>query len=90
MDSKDKLTGMEKLTAETYHSWKFEMHMFLLGKDLWEIVDGKEKEEDYETEADKKSFRKRANQALSKISLAVFGKSICMDLHIRANAFIFF
>ena len=34
---------IEKLTAENYHSWKFSMKMYLIGKDLWEIVSGAEK-----------------------------------------------
>ena len=31
-----------KLTAERYHSWKFNMMMYLKGTDLWDIVEGVE------------------------------------------------
>eukprot|EP00795_Rhopilema_esculentum_P001613 gene1613-16072_t len=30
----------ETLTGENYHNWKFQMKMYLIGKDLWEIVTG--------------------------------------------------
>ena len=33
---------MEKLTADNYGDWKFQMQMLLIGKDLWEIVEGTE------------------------------------------------
>jgi len=31
---------VEKLSGENYHSWKFQMKMYLIGKDLWDIVTG--------------------------------------------------
>ena len=36
---------VDKLTADNYHHWKFNMRMFLIGKttdntNLWEIVEG--------------------------------------------------
>ena len=34
--------SVQKQTADTYHQWKFEMRMLLMGKNLWEIVDGSE------------------------------------------------
>ena len=33
---------IEKLTGENYHNWKFQMKMYLIGKDLLEIVTGTE------------------------------------------------
>ena len=33
---------VEKLTAHSYHHWKFQTKMCLIGKDLWEIVTGTE------------------------------------------------
>ena len=33
---------IEKLTGENYHNWNFQMKMYLIGKDLWEIVTGTE------------------------------------------------
>ena len=44
---------IEKLTAEYYHSWKFNMKMYLIGNDLWEIVSGIETENDHEGVKDK-------------------------------------
>ena len=42
MATEDTSFKIEKLTAENYHSWKFNMKMYLIGKDLWEIVTGDE------------------------------------------------
>ena len=36
------LLKVEKLTAENYNTWKFNMKMYLIGKDLWDIVKGTE------------------------------------------------
>ena len=33
---------MEKLNTGNYHNWKFQMKMYLIGKDLWDIVQGEE------------------------------------------------
>ena len=33
---------VEKLTGDTYHTWKFQTKMQLVGKNLWEIVSGDE------------------------------------------------
>ena len=62
---------MEKLTVDTYHSWKFNMRMSLIGKDLWEIVEGSEILQERPTEAQRIQFRKRDNKALSMICLSV-------------------
>ena len=32
----------DKLNGDNFHSWKFNMKMFLIGKDLWDIVSGDE------------------------------------------------
>ena len=60
-----------KLTAERYHSWKFNMMMYLKGTDLWDIVDGVEIVREGMTAADKIKWRKREQRALSHICLAV-------------------
>ena len=67
------LTGInfEKLGNENYHSWKFSMKMYLVGKDLWEIVDGSETQPSEEDVEGRRKFRKRANLALAAIGLAV-------------------
>ena len=59
---------VEKLNTENYHSWKFNMRMYLIGKDLWEIVDGSEVlAEDEADEKKKQEFKKRQNLSLSVI-----------------------
>ena len=60
-----------KLTAERYHSWKFNMMMYLKGTDLWDIVEGVEIVREGMTAADKSKWRKREQRALSHICLAV-------------------
>ena len=67
--------------AEDYHAWKFSMRMFLLGRDLWEIVEGTETIDEYETDSDIRKFRRRENHALSKICL-----SIAPSLHIYVRS----
>ena len=69
--------GMEKLTADTYHQWKFEMKMLLMGKNLWEIVDGFEVLHGFATDGEVLKFKKRQNHALSTICL-----NVSRDLHI--------
>ena len=73
MSNEDALFKMEKLNTENYHSWKFSMKMFLIGKDLWEIVQGTEvlpREAVVGSEAQKK-FVRRCNLALATICLNV-------------------
>ena len=67
--------------SEDYHAWKFSMRMFLLGRDLWEIVEGSETIEEYDTDAERRKFRRRENHALSKICL-----SISSSLHIYVRS----
>ncbi len=66
-----KLLNVNKLTSENYHSWKFQVKLLLLGKDLWDIVAGKEVLKDDPTEDETAKFRKREQQALSYIGLSV-------------------
>ena len=40
--SGEEVSRVEKLTANNYHSWKFNMKMCLIGKDLWDLVQGNE------------------------------------------------
>ena len=63
--------GLGKLDGDNYHSWKFNMRMYLIGKDVWDYVDGTEKLPDEPSEEEKKKFRKNDNQALSAICLNV-------------------
>ena len=65
------LGGNGKLNGDNYHSWKFNAKMFLMGKDLWGVVDGTEKLKLDASANEKKQFNKLDNQALSFISLSV-------------------
>jgi hypothetical protein len=71
---------VEKLNVDNYYSWKFNLKMYLVGRDLWEIVDGTEMLENVPDEASIRRFRKRDNQALSIICLAV---STGLQIYIR-------
>ena len=73
---------IEKLTAENYHSWKFNMKMYLIGKDLWEVVTGTEVMENDWTEAEKRKFKKRENQALAAICLGI---STNLQIYVRSS-----
>ena len=68
---------LDKLTADNFHSWKFNMKMFLIGKDLWDLVEGTETLGEEATEDEKKKFKKRENLSLSIICLLINS-----DLHI--------
>ena len=70
MSSED-LSKFEKLTAENYHSWKFNMKMLLIGMDCWEIVEGSETLPTDATLKQQQEYRKRVNRSLSKICLGV-------------------
>ena len=54
---------MEKLTADNYHSWKFNTRMYLIGKDLWQIVTGAEVMDNDLSDAEKQIFKRCENQA---------------------------
>ena len=73
--------NVEKLTGPNYHSWKFSMKMLLVGKDLWDVVNGSEVVEPNASEVERKKFRKRENYALSVICLAV---STSLHIYVRS------
>ena len=58
---------VEKLSGENYHCWKFQMKMFLIGKDLWDIVTGTETMDTNSSAAEQNKFRKRENMALASV-----------------------
>ena len=62
---------IQKLTADTYHQWKFEMRMMLIGKNLWDIVVGTETVHELSTHGEIMKFRRRQNHALSVICLNI-------------------
>lgn len=76
-------TGLkiEKLNRENYHSWKFQIKMYLIGRDLWDIVQGIEELKSDATPDDRTKFRKREQLALSLICL-----SVNTDLHVYIRA----
>ena len=69
--------AVQKLTADTYHQWKFEMKMLLIGKNLWELVEGTEVLHGFASAGEVMKFKKRQNHALSTICL-----SVSRELHI--------
>ena len=73
---------IEKLTAENYHSWKFNMKMYLIGKDLWEIVTGTEVMDDNISDVERRRFKKRENQALAAICLCI---STNLQIYVRSS-----
>ena len=62
---------VEKLTADNYHHWKFQMKMCLLGKDLWEIVTGTETLPAEASPEVRSKFKKPQNLALATVCLSV-------------------
>ena len=67
---------VEKLTAENFHNWKFDMKMLLVGKDLWDIVTGEEKLEEEAIAKERTQYRTCDNRALSLICLGISGKCL--------------
>ena len=61
----------EKLAAENYHTWRFNMKMYLIGKDLWDIVTDAETLSEEATADQKKQFKKRENVSLATICLSI-------------------
>ena len=61
----------DKLTGNNYHTWKFQMKMCLIGKDLWGIVTGGETLNPGATNQEQQKFRRRENLALASICLSV-------------------
>ena len=48
----------DKLNGDNFHHWKFNMRMFLIGKDLWDIVNGDETLNPHATQKERDIFRK--------------------------------
>ena len=68
---------VDKLTSENYHSWKFNMKMYLMGKDLWDMTQGTETVAEEALAADKSKHTKKMNLALASVCL-----SVSSNLHI--------
>ena len=71
----------EKLAAENYHTWRFNMKMYLIGKDLWAIVTGVETLTEGATADQKKQFKKRENVCLATICLPI---STSLQIYVRS------
>ena len=73
MAEETKLSSLnfDKLNVDNYHDWEFSMRMFLIGKNLWEIVQGTETLPNDANPVTKEKFQKRSNVALATISLGV-------------------
>ena len=64
-------TKIANLNRDNFSTWKFQMKMHLIGKDLWDIVTGTEELPFEATPDEKEHFRKRNNKALSQICMHV-------------------
>ena len=76
---------VDKLTADNYHHWKFNMRMFLIGKttdntNLWEIVEGTYTLPARANDDQRRKFKKLDNSALSNICLSV---SNSLQIYVR-------
>ena len=72
---------VDKLTSNNYHHWKFNVKMYLIGKDLWEIVSGEEVLAEEASEETKRKFKKRENAALASICLSI---STNLQIYVRS------
>ena len=72
---------VEKLKGESFHSWKFQIKMHLIGKDLWDIVSGAETLNADATAEEQRRYRKQENLALAAVCL-----SVKMRLHIYVRS----
>ena len=80
MATEDLTFKIENVAADNYHSWKFNMKMYLIGKDLWEIVTGAEVTDNDLSDREKQKFKKRENQALAAICLGILTKFMFVHL----------
>ena len=81
MAKDDNSLKVEKLNGENYHSWKFQMKMYLIGKDLWDITTGTETLGDDATAEEQRKFKKRENLALASVCLSV---ATSLQIYVRS------
>ena len=60
-----------KLNENNWNTWKFNIKMYLMGKDLWGLADGSEALNDDATAKEREAFKRRDNKAQSMISLSI-------------------
>ena len=81
MVAEDNVLKFEKLNGQNYHSWKFQMKMYLIGKDLWDITTGTETLGDDATAEEQRKFKKRENLALASVCLSV---ATSLQIYVRS------
>ena len=72
---------IEKLSGDNFHSWKFQMKMYLIGKDLWDIITGDETLNAQASAQEQRKFRKRENMALATVCLSV---TTSLQIYVRS------
>ena len=72
---------VEKLTGDNYHSWKFNMKMYRIGKDLWEIVTATEMLNADASAEEERKYRRRENMALTTVCLSI---STNLKIYVRS------
>ena len=60
-----------KLDGDNYHSWKFNIRMYLMGKDIWDVVDGTDSLAPNADADEKRRFKKLDQKAMAAICLNV-------------------
>ena len=63
--------SIEKLNGTNYQSWKFNVKLMLMQKELWGLIDGSDEIEETANEDIKKKYRTRMDKAYSIIALSV-------------------
>ena len=81
MESADDSFKIEKLTAENYYSWKFNIKMSLIVKDLWEIVQGTETLAEDASAEEQRKFKNRENLAIASVCSSV---TTSLQIYVRS------
>ena len=79
--AEDTAFKIEKLSGDDFHSWKFQMKMYLIGKDLWDIITGDETLNAQASAQEQRKFRKRENMALATVCLSV---TTSLQIYVRS------
>ena len=74
---------VETLTGDSYRSWKFQMKMLLIAKDLLEIVTGTEALNGSATAEEQRNLKTRENLSFATICLSV---STNLQIYVRNAA----
>ena len=82
MATEDVTFKIKKLTAYNYHSGKFNMKTYLIGKDLWDIITGAEVMDNDFSGAEKRLLKKRENQVPCATCLGI---SANLQIYVRLS-----